>query len=177
MLCQSGIQLELLFWQNGISKLLMTKLGWATNHQGLVYSVAGSAYKWYAESDKISIVCVLGCFSCFQLFVTQWSVACQASLFMGSSRQEYWSGLHVLFQGIFPTQGLNPRLLCLLHWWVGSLLLVPPGNYVNMRHGMNWLGSCPFTSMGLRSGLVVVVSLVNFNLLGAYYLSDTVLST
>ena len=33
------------------------------------------------------------------------------------------------------------------------------------------------TSMGLRSGLVVVVSLVNFNLLGAYYLPDTVLST
>ena len=31
---------------------------------------------------------------------------------MGFSSQEYWSGLHALLQGIFPTQGLN---LCLLH--------------------------------------------------------------
>ena len=28
----------------------------------------------------------------------------------GSSRQEYWSGLPALLQGIFPTQGLNPGL-------------------------------------------------------------------
>ena len=27
------------------------------------------------------------------------------------SRQECWSGLHALLQGIFPTQGLNLRLL------------------------------------------------------------------
>ena len=32
-------------------------------------------------------------------------------------------GCHALFQGIFPTQGLNPVLLCLLHWQVGSLPL------------------------------------------------------
>ena len=25
------------------------------------------------------------------------------------SRQEYWSGLHFLLQGVFPTQGWNPR--------------------------------------------------------------------
>ena len=31
---------------------------------------------------------------------------------------------HALFQEIFVTQGLNPRLLCLLHWQAGSLLLV-----------------------------------------------------
>ena len=30
-------------------------------------------------------------------------------------------------QGIFPTQGLNPHLLCLLHWQAGSLPLAPPG--------------------------------------------------
>ena len=33
----------------------------------------------------------------------------------------------VLFQQIFPTQGLNPCLLCLLHWQVGPLPLAPPG--------------------------------------------------
>ena len=29
-------------------------------------------------------------------------------------------GWHALLQGIFLTQGSNPRLLCLLHWQVGS---------------------------------------------------------
>ena len=36
-------------------------------------------------------------------------------------------GYRFLLQGIFPTQGLNLHLLCLLHWQVGSLALVPPG--------------------------------------------------
>ena len=34
---------------------------------------------------------------------------------------------HALFQGIFPTQGSNEHLLCLLHCQVGSLPLAPPG--------------------------------------------------
>ena len=38
-------------------------------------------------------VWVLSCFSCVQLFVTLWTVACQAVPSMGFSRQEYWSGL------------------------------------------------------------------------------------
>ena len=36
-------------------------------------------------------------------------------------------GCHALLQGIFPTQGSNPRLLHLLRWQAGSLLLAPPG--------------------------------------------------
>ena len=36
-------------------------------------------------------------------------------------------GCHALLQGIFPTQGLNLCLLCLLHWQAGSLPLAPPG--------------------------------------------------
>ena len=36
-------------------------------------------------------------------------------------------GCHALLQGIFPTQGSNPCLLCLLHWQAGSLPLIPPG--------------------------------------------------
>ena len=35
-------------------------------------------------------------------------------------------GCCALLQGIFPTQGLNPRLLRLLHWQVSSLPLMPP---------------------------------------------------
>ena len=36
-------------------------------------------------------------------------------------------GCHALLQGIFLTQGSNPRLSCLLPWQVGSLPLAPPG--------------------------------------------------
>ena len=36
-------------------------------------------------------------------------------------------GYHALLQGIFPTQGLNPGFLRLLHWQLGSLPLVPSG--------------------------------------------------
>ena len=44
------------------------------------------------------------------LFVTPWTVAYQDPQSMGFSRQEYWSGLPFLLQGIFPTQGSNPGL-------------------------------------------------------------------
>ena len=34
-------------------------------------------------------------------------------------------------QGIFPTQGSNPHLSCLLHWQVHSLPLAPPGKPIS----------------------------------------------
>ena len=37
-------------------------------------------------------------------------------------------GSHALLQGIFPAQGWNPHLLCLLHWQVDSLLLSHQGS-------------------------------------------------
>ena len=45
----------------------------------------------------------------------------------GISRQEYWSGFPFPSPGIFPTQILNSRFSCLLHWQADSLQLVPPG--------------------------------------------------
>ena len=36
-------------------------------------------------------------------------------------------GCRALLQGIFPTQGSNPGLLCLLHWQADSLNTRPPG--------------------------------------------------
>ena len=45
-----------------------------------------------------------------QLFPTEWSVAHQAPLSMGFSRQAYWSGMPFLSPGIFSTQGSNLRL-------------------------------------------------------------------
>ena len=50
-------------------------------------------------------------FSRIRLFATPWTIAYQASLSMGFSRQEYWSELPFILQEIFLTQGLNPGLL------------------------------------------------------------------
>ena len=66
------------------------------------------------------------------LFATPWTVAHQAPLSMGVSRQEYWSGLPFPPLAIFLTCGLNPRLLCLLHWQVGSLPLSHLGIPIQM---------------------------------------------
>ena len=50
---------------------------------------------WYTLLPLCDHPCcaVLCCFSRVQLFVTPWTVAYQAPLSMGFSRQEYWSGL------------------------------------------------------------------------------------
>ena len=44
-----------------------------------------------------------------QLFVTPWTVAYQAPLSMGFSRQEYWSGLPLPSPGDLPNPGIEPR--------------------------------------------------------------------
>ena len=50
----------------------------------------------------------------FRFFVTPWTIAHQAPLSMGFSRQEYLSGLPCPLQGIFPALGLYPHDLHLL---------------------------------------------------------------
>ena len=49
-------------------------------------------------------------FSRVWLFATPWTIAYQAPLSMGFSRQEYWSGLPLPSPGDLPTQGSNPGL-------------------------------------------------------------------
>ena len=43
-----------------------------------------------------------------QLFATPWTVAYEASLSMGFSRQEYWSGLPFPSPGDLPDPGIEP---------------------------------------------------------------------
>ena len=43
-----------------------------------------------------------------RLFVTPWTVAHQASLSVGFSRQEYWSGLPFPSPGGLPNPGIEP---------------------------------------------------------------------
>ena len=60
-----------------------------------------------------------------QLFVTPCTVACQASLSMEFSRQEYWSGLPFPTPGNFPDSGTEPGSPALL---ADSLPSEPPGS-------------------------------------------------
>ena len=57
--------------------------------------------------------------SCVRLFATPWTVARQALLSMGFSRQEYWSGLPFPSPGDLPDPGIEPVcrqiLYCLSH--------------------------------------------------------------
>ena len=71
------------------------------------------------KPSRVRVCCLV------QLFATPWTVAHQAPLSTGFSRQEYWIGLPFPPPGIFPIQGSNPHLLHLLHWQVDSWLLVP----------------------------------------------------
>ena len=54
---------------------------------------------------------VLSRFSHVQLCVTLWTVACQAHLSMGFSRQEYWSGLPCLPSGDLSNPGIEDTSL------------------------------------------------------------------
>ena len=47
----------------------------------------------------------------------------------GILQAKHW--VHCILQGILLAQGLNPHLVCLLHWQVGSLPLVSPGKPTN----------------------------------------------
>ena len=68
-------------------------------------------YHWCIQHMCVCVcvcVCTLSCFSCVQLFVTLWTIACQALLFMECSRQEYWSGLPLPSPGDLPNPGIKP---------------------------------------------------------------------
>ena len=79
------------------------------------------------NSKKNIYVCVLCCFSCVRLFATLWTVAQQAPLSMGFSRQQYWSGLPCPTPGYHPNPGIKPMPLRSPALAAGSLPLAPPG--------------------------------------------------
>ena len=62
--------------------------------------------------------------SCFQLFVTPWTVACQVPPSTEVPRQEYWSGLPCPSPGYLPDPGIEPGSPALQE---NSLPSEPPG--------------------------------------------------
>ena len=76
---------------------------------------SGTQEYWVSEVKSLSRV---------WLFVTPWTVAYQASLSMGFSTQEYWSGLPFLSPGDLPNPGIEPRSPALE---ADALTSEPPG--------------------------------------------------
>ena len=69
-------------------------------------------------------VCVCACarvcaraqlLHCVRLFVTPWTVVCQAALPMDFSRQEDWNGVSFPTPGHLPNPGIEHESLCVLH--------------------------------------------------------------
>ena len=65
--------------------------------------------KQWKEERRFRRTHVLSWFSCVWLFGTPWTIACQAPLSMGFSRQESWSGLPFLSPGDLSNPGIEPR--------------------------------------------------------------------
>ena len=107
---------------------------------------------------------MLSGFSCVQLFVTPWTVACQGPLFMGFPRQEYWSGPPCPPPGDLPNPGIetaapaDPVLqvdsLLLSHW--GSpifCLYLYVYTFVNIRWDSSFERCRPSTYKETCSGM------------------------
>ena len=63
----------------------------------------------FLKKCKKNKQCMLRRFSHVQLFVTSWTVAHQASLSLGFSRQEYWSTLSCFSSGDLPNPETEPE--------------------------------------------------------------------
>ena len=99
---------------------------------------------WFPLVNYSSIVfrlrvhaCVLSHFSCDWLFVTPWTGAHQAPLFMGFSRQEYWSGLLCPPPGDLPNPGIEPMSPAALALHADSLSLCHLGSPFRLCRWVN----------------------------------------
>ena len=90
-------------------------------------------------------VCMLNHFSHVWLFVTLWTVACRLLCPWDAPGKNTGVGCHSLLQAIFRTQGLNSRLLHLLHWQMGSSPRVREAVFFRILHlclPIHFLYSC-----------------------------------
>ena len=105
--------------------------------------------------ELIFLLCTCQSLSCVQLFATPWAIARQAPLFMGFSRQDYWSELIFPSPGDISNPGIEP----------GSPVLqadtLPSELYVFITvFECNKLKQSPYCGRGLCSGCALKV-LVN----------------
>ena len=92
------------WWSSGWDSVLLLL-------RTLVQSLVGDlrSNKPCGMAKKAAVPCIGLCvLSRVWLFVTPWTVACQAPLSMGFYRWEYWSGLPFPSQGDLPNPGIEP---------------------------------------------------------------------
>ena len=103
-------------------KLMLLKSANTTGHDGLsLCSSWGSIfrehpYQWSWSKRSGLVLLIYDAFSHWfysktWLFATLWTIACQAPLSIGFSRQEYWSGLPYPPPGDLPDPGVEPTSL------------------------------------------------------------------
>ena len=100
---------------------LGTGLQWQKPQIAAAYLVKIFWNSWFIPE----CTCMLSHFSHVQLFETVWTIACQAPLSMGFSREECWSGLLFLPPGNPPDPGIKPAVPALQ---ADSLPLSYPGS-------------------------------------------------
>ena len=84
-----------------------------------------------------------------RLFVTPWTVAYQAPLSMGFSRQQYWSGFPFLYPGDLPNPGIKPWSPALQ---TDALLSETPGKSLYSLYMPINLGEAVFPVISLLEG-------------------------
>ena len=91
---------------------------WTGSKLGKEYVKAVYCYNAYLTYTQSA--CVLSHFSSVWLFATLWTIALQAPLSVGFSRQEYWSGLPCSPPGDLPNPGIEPtaRNGSCIGWWI-----------------------------------------------------------
>ena len=91
-------------------------------HFAAVLHEVHGALRWFLD------VCVLSRFICVRLFAAPWTVARQAPLSMGFSRQEHWNESPCPPPGVLPDPGIEPASLVSPAGQAGSFPLSPLGS-------------------------------------------------
>ena len=119
-------QVWLYFW-NFLGRLFLSQL--RITHGLLRLPSTGFRMEW--EKEVYVCVCLWVCIqSCLTLCnPMDYSPPCSSVCEISQSRILEWVSIfHFLLQRIFPTQGSNPHLLCLLYWQADSLSLCHLGS-------------------------------------------------
>ena len=88
-------------------------------------------------------ISVLSHFSCVQLYVILWTVACHIPLSMGFSRQEYWNGVLCPFPRDLPNSRIEPMSLT-SPAWAGRFFTTSTTWETPQEMGSYWLVSTEF---------------------------------
>ena len=90
------------------------------------------------HSSHLTCACLLNRFSHVQLFVTPWTIAPQAPLSIGFTRQECFSGLSCLPPGDLPNPRIEPRSPASPALQADSLSTEPPGkSQASYKYALN----------------------------------------